>query len=58
MPKLTPVLKVEPTKPSEKKGFLVGFMLSWEWEATFSKLSNLFKRKPKANDAENVRGQK
>lgn len=30
--KLSPILKSEPTKPSQKKGFLVGFMLSWEWE--------------------------
>lgn len=58
MPKLNPILKVEPTKPSEKKGFLVGFMLSWEWESVTAKLANLFKKKPKANDAENVRGQK
>lgn len=57
MPKLTPVLKVEPTKPSEKKGFLVGFMLSWEWESVFSKLGNLFKKKPKGNETRNVGGE-
>lgn len=47
MPKLTPVLKVEPTKPSEKKGFLVGFMLSWEWERASQALSKFFSRSKK-----------
>jgi hypothetical protein len=49
--KLTPVLKVEPNKPSEKKGVLGGFMLSWKWEdATAwisSKLNRIFARKGK-----------
>lgn len=45
--KLRPILKSEPNKPSQKKGWLVGIMFSWEWEKVAEKLSNLFKRKGK-----------
>lgn len=45
--KLKPILKSEPNKPSQKKGWLVGIMLSFEWEKTVDWLKGLFKRKGK-----------
>lgn len=47
MPTLKPVIKVEPTKPSQKKGFLIGFMLGWEWEKATEALSKFFSRRKK-----------
>lgn len=45
--KLKPILKSEPTKPSDKKGWVAGIMISFEWEKSIEFLKRLFKRKSK-----------
>lgn len=45
--KFNPFFRPEKTKPSDKKEWIGGIMLSWEWEKVTAKLANLFKPKGK-----------
>jgi hypothetical protein len=45
--KLKPLLRLEKTKPSEKKGWIAGIMISLEWEKTFGMISKWFVRMKK-----------
>lgn len=45
MPTTKPFFRLEKTKPSEKKGWIAGFMLSWTWEEAGAFLGRVFRKK-------------